>query len=304
MLGFLKKRNIYNEIYSNIVSYMDEAVVVLDAKYNIMFCNNSVQKIFGHEAKDIVGKKISFLLPNRVYHSNERMIEDFARSKVKLISMLQKKVQIYGHHRDGRDFIASVALVNASIDSDEYYGVIIRDISENKKNEEELLRLASTDPLTGVLNRREFRAIAEKEVMRSKRYGRPLSLLIMDIDHFKVINDSYGHAAGDKALQHLTKLCSSSLRTMDVICRWGGEEFVIMLPETGMKGAVVIAERLRSSIEETDFINNNNKIDFTVSVGVSAFKQGDDDIDGVLSRADSSLYMAKENGRNKVVASE
>jgi len=304
MFGFLKRVKVYHEVYSNIVSYMDEAVVVLDSKYNIVFSNKSVQKTFGYEPKDIIGKKVSFLLPNRVYHNNEQMVDDFAKSKVKSISMVQKKVQIYGHHRDGRDFITSVSLINCSIDNSDYYAVIIRDISENKKTEEELLRLASTDPLTGVLNRREFRTIAEKEVMRCKRYGRPLSVLMMDIDHFKVINDSYGHAAGDKALQHLTKLCSSSLRTMDLICRWGGEEFVIMLPETGIKGAVIIAERLRSAIEETDFISNNNKIDFTISIGVSSFKQGDDDIDTILTRADSALYMAKEGGRNKVIAGE
>jgi len=176
----------------------------------------------------------------------------------------------------------------------------VRDISKNRKTEEELLRLASTDPLTGAFNRREFTAIAEREALRANRYHHPLSVLMLDLDHFKRLNDTYGHSAGDKALQRFTMICTNALRNVDVFGRWGGEEFVALLPETDIQGATVIAERLRKLTADNLLTYNDHKISFTTSIGIAEFKDGETSIDGVLSRADNAVYDAKKAGRDRI----
>ncbi len=304
MFNIFKKRRIPDSVYRNISMYAEESVVLVNDEHKVIFINNSAQRIFGYSEDEILGQPISMIIPNKEHYDNDSMLYDFARSHVRARYEIHRKFPIYGQHKDGREFMISLAVVNATSERYNCYSLIINDISENKRNEEELIKLAATDPLTGIFNRREFRVVAEKEIMRSRRYGRPLSILMMDIDHFKIINDSFGHAAGDKALQHLTKLCLTSLRTMDVIARWGGEEFVVMLPETGYKGAMIIAERLRKIIETVEFTHNNNKIDITVSIGVSSFKQGDDSVDILLSRSDEAMYKAKQAGRNRVASIE
>lgn len=299
MIGFRKDNVVPYEVCSNMLSHMDEAVVVIDGNHEIVFYNSSASRIFGYQVSEALGKNIVELMPPRA-HSKNQMIEDFISGDVRASGVVNKKIQILGVRRDGNEFITSTTIINTSYGDKLFYSLVIRDITENKRNEEELLKLASTDPLTGVFNRREFRILAEKELIRTKRYGRPMSILMMDIDHFKTLNDTYGHAAGDKALQQFTKICSTSLRTMDVIARWGGEEFVVLLPETDIKGASSIAERLRKAVEGIEFNHNSNIIKFTVSVGAIEYKIGDDEIDIPLARVDAAMYKAKNTGRNRV----
>jgi len=299
MIGFKKDNIAPYEVCCNMMSHMDEAVVIIGASHEIIFYNDSAERIFGYKTADALGKDIITLMPPRA-HSKNQMIEDFIDGDVKASGVVNKKIQILGVRKDGTEFITSTTIINTSFGDKVSFSLVIRDITENKRNEEELLKLASTDPLTGVFNRREFRIIAEKELIRTKRYGRPMSILMMDIDHFKNLNDTYGHAAGDKALQQFTKICSTSLRTMDVIARWGGEEFVVLLPETDIKGASTIAERLRKAVECIEFSHNNNNIKFTVSVGAIEYKMGDDEIDIPLARVDAAMYKAKNSGRNRV----
>jgi diguanylate cyclase (GGDEF)-like protein len=180
------------------------------------------------------------------------------------------------------------------------FAAIVRDISEDKKTEDELLRLAATDPLTGAFNRREFTSLANQESQRSNRYNHPLSIMMLDLDHFKKLNDTYGHAAGDKALQRFTTLCCNALRTVDVFGRWGGEEFVTLLPETDIEGATVIAERLRKLVSQSVFVYNEEKISFTASIGIAQYRSGEMTLDGPLGRADSAVYDAKKAGRNRI----
>jgi diguanylate cyclase (GGDEF)-like protein/PAS domain S-box-containing protein len=177
----------------------------------------------------------------------------------------------------------------------------IRDISERERNEEELFRLATTDSLTGAINRRYFLERCNQEIQRARRYGRRCSALMLDLDHFKRINDTSGHAAGDEVLRAFARLCTVQLRKTDLFGRLGGEEFAIALPETPPEGAVVVAERLRKSIAEARVDVSGTEIRFTVSIGVSELVPEDRDVEDVHRRADEALYEAKRQGRNRVM---
>jgi diguanylate cyclase (GGDEF)-like protein len=166
----------------------------------------------------------------------------------------------------------------------------------------ELERLAITDPLTGVFNRRYFMGFAAKEFLRSQRYSHVFSAIQMDIDHFKKINDAHGHAVGDEVLKAFTANCQEILRECDVLGRFGGEEFSIILPETEREGALIVAERIRQTIADLKVYVDDRTVRFTVSIGITSLRKGDTGLDAVLRRADEALYLAKNGGRNKVVA--
>lgn len=175
------------------------------------------------------------------------------------------------------------------------------DITERKQLELELQLQARIDSLTGVLNRRHFLGQAELELGRAFRYDKDLSLLMVDIDFFKQFNDTYGHMAGDTVLERFAAACQQALRAVDVIGRVGGEEFAILLPETGVIEAAEVAERLRMVIADTLVdIGQGRSLQITASIGVASICSTVDSIDTILSRADEALYAAKHAGRNRV----
>jgi len=178
-----------------------------------------------------------------------------------------------------------------------------RALQELQRTNEKLEHMAATDPLTGVANRREFIDRVEAEIARAKRNGAPFSLLALDLDHFKAINDSYGHQAGDQVLQRFVEQCVEAVRPFDGVARVGGEEFMVLLPQAALETAQSIGERIRETIAGTPFEAGIGKpIAVTVSVGVSEFGRDGDTIDAMLRRADERLYRAKHQGRNQVVA--
>ncbi|MBF0562935.1 MAG: diguanylate cyclase, partial [Alphaproteobacteria bacterium] len=166
----------------------------------------------------------------------------------------------------------------------------------------ELEQLATLDALTGAFNRRHFDELVSREIMRARRLGRRFALLMIDIDHFKAFNDTYGHAAGDLALQTMIRECSGELRDIDVICRYGGEEFVVLLPETTVTEAVLVAERLREKIAALSLCGGDRDFQMTASFGVAEWRLDEDFLGVALARADAALYAAKRGGRNQVVA--
>lgn len=163
-----------------------------------------------------------------------------------------------------------------------------------------LERQASTDKLTGLNNRREFLNLLKKEVERSRRYDNNLTLAILDIDFFKEINDTYGHPVGDVVLQSLSNILTKQTRKTDIVGRYGGEEFSILLPETSLSRAYSLTQRLRRNIEGHLFETNQGKLSITVSIGLSEFKPDKDNPNSVTRKADNALYVAKESGRNRV----
>jgi len=166
---------------------------------------------------------------------------------------------------------------------------------------EEIYRMTIVDGLTQVHNKRFLLEALEKEIARARRYDRPLALLMFDIDHFKNINDGFGHLAGDQVLKDLAQVVVGRIRREEIVGRYGGEEFMIILPETDGKGASELAEQVRKRVEQSEFVFDKEKIPVTISVGVGALSRGNIDVSGFIKIADENLYRAKNEGRNRVV---
>ncbi len=177
---------------------------------------------------------------------------------------------------------------------------VLQATEQLRQQKEAAERLARTDPLTGLLNRRAFTELAEREIQRARRFGHPMSLLAIDLDRFKSINDNHGHAAGDAVLEHFARVASAQLRSLDVIARLGGEEFVVMLPGADSQGAFHVAERMRQAIGDSVLQLEALALRYSASFGVAAFEPCQPGLDRWLARADAALYEAKAKGRNRV----
>mgnify|MGYP000892645696 CR=1 FL=1 len=174
----------------------------------------------------------------------------------------------------------------------------IRNIKKIEEREILLKNLASTDSLTGLYNRRYLMNVAEREFARVKRFGSPLSALMMDIDHFKSVNDTYGHAAGDQVLVSFANTCQQNIRDIDTLARLGGDEFIIILPETASDQAYIALERLRQALASRPVEYNDQAIPITISCGIASLAGKAESLDQLMERADQALYRAKQAGRN------
>ena len=232
----------------------------------------------------------------------------FAAAREPLLSSLDKVVS--EHERTSRSQLkrlqwmqnASLAVVLLTLLA-EALGIFRPMVGRISKYTKKLIAIATTDPLTGALNRRSFTERALAELARARRYDRPTSILMIDADRFKSVNDTFGHAGGDAVLQALSLSLGQALRPSDIFGRLGGEEFAVVLPETELEGAVQVADRIRLKLESLAVTSNDASIRFTVSIGVTEFERGATEIKSTLDRADIALYAAKAQGRNCVVSS-
>ncbi|UYN90679.1 MAG: GGDEF domain-containing protein [Anaerolineales bacterium] len=178
-------------------------------------------------------------------------------------------------------------------------GILWRYFHIVTEQQAELTQLATTDLLTGLHNRRMMSELAEREVARSLRHGLPLAILMCDLDHFKSINDAHGHAAGDAALAGFAELLKTTVRESEAICRWGGEEFLVLLPNTDLSGAAIVAERIRGAVERTALEVGGKSNYLTITIGAASLRPSED-FQQFLKRADDALYAGKHAGRNQV----
>ncbi len=184
---------------------------------------------------------------------------------------------------------------------DEKNRLLEKEVQERSRAQEELRRLAASDPLTGLLNRRRFHELAAAEEARAARYGHPLSVVLIDLDHFKLVNDTHGHQAGDEVLKEFARRCRRIARRTDVLARYGGEEFLVLLPETSCREAASVAERIRSTVAQEPFSVCEKLLNVTCSLGVAGTDTVDRGlVDQLIVRADKALYEAKAAGRNQV----
>jgi diguanylate cyclase (GGDEF)-like protein len=177
------------------------------------------------------------------------------------------------------------------------------DITDRKLVELDYARLAATDPLTGLPNRRFVDEYSEVELARFRRFGQPASLLMIDLDKFKSINDTYGHPSGDRLLQAIAACCKDVVRSVDLFARFGGEEFLCLLPGTDAADATAVAEKIRAAIGKVQVKVGSESIGTTASIGVAALRPDDQSIGDVIARADEALYRAKNDGRNCIRSS-
>jgi len=246
----------------------------------------------------MIGQPVIRLLPEQYRPKHPDYIHHFARSPVRSRQMNERN-RVFGRHRDGSTFPVEIAISKINVGGLIEFTAVIRDIADRVRLMDLLQKQAGTDELTGLPNRREFLDVVDNIVRSNANF----SLLMLDIDLFKKVNDTWGHDAGDEVLRVVAKVGMAASGKLDVFARWGGEEFVAVLPETTAAEARLAAEKLRTMFEKQDYAHTwqtGRAIPFTVSIGVATRAPGERDFDVILKRADEALYRAKENGRNRV----
>lgn len=285
-----------NEVLNTITFYAGDAIIMIDDNGKVTFWNPAAERILGYSRDEIIGKELhSFLVQDQqLYKEYKKAFKKFRLSGSG--SIVGRTVEMKTRHKAGYEINVEVSLSVVKV-NDSWHAIgIIRDISERKKFEELLYHQSVTDPLTNIYNRRFFMEILEQEAERTKRNKKPFSLIMFDLDHFKNVNDHFGHTAGDKVLKKVADTVKGRIRKTDYFARWGGEEFIILLPETSLNNAANLAEELRRQISTME-LEDIGRV--TASFGVAEYRYTDT-IDTVLLRVDNILYEAKNNGRNCV----
>lgn len=277
-----------------------DGIYGIDRKGMCTFINPTALLILGYSEEDLLGKDT-----HQMFHHHQADGSAYAKEDcpIELTRRdgIWRQVEDALIRKNGEVFPVQLS-VTPMHENGQLVGVevVFQDITRRKAMEQELKRLATTDPLTGVANRRHFIEQFELELARIKRSGESAAFLMVDIDHFKNVNDSYGHAIGDAVLQHLAELSRLRLRRTDLFGRLGGEEFGILLPGTDSAKAWQFAEDFRRHVADTPAPSSKGEIPFTICIGVAEFGPNDAAPDSILARADVALYRAKDAGRNRV----
>jgi diguanylate cyclase (GGDEF)-like protein/PAS domain S-box-containing protein len=277
----------------------DYAIFSLDRHGVIDTWNKSAERLFGYPSAEIVGQEYTTLFPREAASADRR-------DKVFVGAAEGGWAEDEGwwaRKETTRFWGTSVLSVVEEPDGARSgYIVVTRDMTRKKREEDDLRSAATTDFLTGLYNRRAFEEVAREELTRWKRGRDPLALLIIDADHFKNVNDTYGHGTGDDVLRALARAVKDQVRELDLVARLGGEEFVVVLPSTDVVGARAAAERIRESVERLRVPTTDDRVvRFTVSVGIAEASRDAASIELLLHRADDALYEAKRRGRNRSV---
>jgi diguanylate cyclase (GGDEF)-like protein len=286
-----------------IVDVLNVGIVVLDREGRVKFMNRTF-RYFWRVPDEMVTSDLTFaqLMRHgrgmRAYAMTHERAEDYLGRQMELIRS--------GEDRPLQMRLANGGMVQFRCKTLPRGGHLLSygNVSELAKEADALERLACLDGLTGLNNRRHFMALAEMELSRFKRYGRPLALLMMDIDFFKSINDRYGHDVGDEVIKTVAKALQNHKRSSDIVGRIGGEEFALLLPEASLDSAAAAAERLRRLIADCPISAGDDRIQVTISVGAGACHDETCTIEQLLKEADIALYQAKRSGRNRVCSFE
>jgi diguanylate cyclase (GGDEF)-like protein/PAS domain S-box-containing protein len=265
----------------------------------VVLANERCAALFEVPLEEVVGQRTSdyYATPEE----RDQIIERLAKQG-QLDSVLVRLKK-----RSGTEFWAELSARIVELDGQRCSLVGIFDVTKQKALEEQLRALATQDSLTGTANRRHFVEVAQRERERARRSGAPLSLCMLDADHFKNVNDEHGHVVGDQVLASIAQGAASALRTSDILGRLGGEEFAVLLPDTDLAGAMIVAERVREAIAAREVQSEPNEqgvsqaVRVTVSLGVAELR-GQEPFESLLKRADRALYAAKDLGRNRVQA--
>lgn len=284
-------------VLETVLNNVDAFIYMKDENYRFHYVNKKVADLFGLPADDIIGK------PNEAI-----MTPEFAAE----VTRLDKEVFDNNTTSSGRETFPDLEgnmrhywTIKLPIQLDENQRMLIgfsSDITELHQLQKQLKQQALTDDLTGLANRRAIFEQIDKTLARAQRRQIPTAIILLDLDFFKRINDTYGHPIGDEVLKHCAQLISNCIRTGDTAARLGGEEFGVLLPETSLQSAQIVAERLHYMIETTPYRDNQHEIFYTASIGLYCHDQGVTDTSEFYSKADELLYRAKNTGRNKIAA--
>jgi len=295
-------------IFSQMFDMLDVGIVILDSELNVFKWNRWMATHSKIPPEKIVGKSLFEFFPDLNtpwFLRNCKSVFTFGN-----FAFFSQKLHKYcfpfkAYNTLGSDFeymqqSCTVGPLRDENNKINYIYLTVQDVTEIAAYEQKLITMNTRDGLTGIFNRRYLEAKLKEECDRHIRYNRPLSLIMLDIDHFKKINDTHGHQAGDFILKSLASTIDERIRAVDIVARYGGEEFCCLLPETTSESALALAEFLRMGIETEIYHFKDKSIKITISQGVSDLSEGIDSAEALLKMADDGLYESKRLGRNKV----
>lgn len=306
--------NLYQEIFKS--SHVAIGITDLQGRY--VQVNPAWCKLMGYTAEEALELDVESLTPPDQQERSNHNYEALVKGEIKSMHITRKYLRQGGESfwadvyvsplKDTEDNITGILGVIVDIDrlmqAEQELGQLNKQLSE--KNDElkiaveELKHLASYDPLTHLMNRRVLSEAFHRETLRSKRKNQGLGLALCDIDNFKKLNDTYGHDVGDKALVEVSEVFLHEIRGTDYVGRWGGEEFLFILPDTGVEGIMVVIERIRKAVERIEIEKGDELVRFTASFGICYWEK-DFDFATMIEEADKALYQAKRTGKNKSV---
>ncbi len=285
--------------YRAVFDTANDAIISADNEGNIVDWNPGAEHMFGFSKAEACGQRITLLLPAHHQAGHLSGMERVKTGGAKHV--IGRTVELDGRRKGGSEFPLEISLSEWRVADQIYFTAVIRDITERKRLKEKLEQQAATDELTGIFNRRHFQQLALGELKRANRLNHSLTIVLIDIDHFKHVNDTLGHAAGDQALLAFTKICQKNIREIDIFARFGGDEFALLLPEADCDQAYVAVDRIRKVVSSQPFDLEGKLVSITISSGIANLSGNEESFDKLLSQADQALYQAKEAGRNKVV---
>lgn len=297
-------------IADQLMDVVDIGVAIIDDNYNVIKWNHWMDKFSGIKSSEITGGHLFDYYPN--LKENPGFIRNTKSVfRFKNVVFMSQKLHKYlfpmspRQINSGFEFMQQRCTMGPLRDENgdfKYVYIMVYDLTELAASEKANKKLSVTDALTGVFNRRFFENRLNEEFERHNRYKRPLSLIVLDIDFFKQVNDTYGHLGGDFILKYFAEKIRQRIRSVDILARYGGEEFCCLLPETANEDAMNLAESIRGLIEESAFDFNGTTIKITVSQGVAELIPDSDTPETFFKRADTALYVSKDTGRNRVTS--
>ena len=307
------------EHFRQLIMSAPDAVFGVNEDGNIIFANHQAANLLGYEDDGLTGKNIEILVPEilRDKHAQHR-VSYFASPRTRSMAI---NLELKALHKNGSEIPVEINLSHSITQTGPLVIAYMRDITDRKLAEnalrnanqqleaqlKEIESLQATlreqairDPLTQLHNRRYLNEAIEQEFYQAQRLSETISIVLLDIDHFKAINDHYGHAAGDACLVALANLLQQYSRKSDIVCRYGGEEFILVLPNTNRDGGALLAEKLRLLVENQTFTIDLQEIKFTISAGISFYPEHGTDYKEIINKADDAMYKSKRDGRNRV----
>ncbi len=276
-----------------------DAIVEIDCHDKILFWSKAAEDMFGYTEEEArQGRFHELIAPEQYHEAIAKGMDRFAQTGRGVVFGGRSEFTV--KRKDGSELSVEVEVVPL-LDGGHWRAVGgLRDITKRKLAEKRLREMATTDALTGLANRRFFTELAQAEINRTNRYGGPVSMIMFDVDRFKKVNDTFGHDVGDEVLKALCQTAAKNIRDVDLLGRIGGEEFAVLLPETGSGAAAEVAERLRAAVEKATAHTTAGEIGFTISLGVTTCGGEQADLAKMLKTADDAMYQAKNDGRNLV----